>query len=210
MDSYRRPVFADAEFRDDDGAVITYGDRWGADSPPSESYSAFSNVERFRPLHQIAQALIETLVTEYAVTVEDDLAVASELMHDRDDVIRAVKVSPEDSAAAPLTFVFTSFPSALVHAGLLHDFLYPVCGCDACDETWERMADRIEWDVQTVVEGGYEERADRQGVGFRLSGVNGSRSSSGRSQDVPRTRLDAASFALADIDGRWSAWSRLR
>ena len=62
MDSYRRPVIAGAEFCDDDGVVIAYGDRWGADSPPTDSYSVLSNVERFRPLHQIAQALIDTLV----------------------------------------------------------------------------------------------------------------------------------------------------
>ncbi|MCS3844355.1 DUF6226 family protein [Microbacterium sp. AK031] len=210
MDSYRRPGIEPEVFRDDDGAVIAYGDRWGPDSPPSDSYSVLSNVERFRPLHQVAQALIDALASEYAVTVEDDLALASDLMHDRDDVIRAVRITPDDSTAAPLTFVFTSFPSILVHAGLLHDFLYPVCGCDACDETWERVADSMEWDVQTVVEGGYEERAGRQGEAYRLSDADGSRSSSGQSQDVPRARLDAASGALTEIDGAWTAWPRLR
>lgn len=210
MDSYRRPMIEPVEFYDDDGAVIAYGDRWGSESPPSESYSVLSNVERLRPVHRVAEALIDALRTDYAATVEDDLAVASDLMHDRDDVIRAVRITPDDSTAAPLTFVFTSFPSVIVHAGVLHDFLYPVCGCDACDETWERQADSMEWDVQAVVEGGYEERAGRQGEGFRLSGADGSRSSSGRSQDVPRARLDAASRVLADIDGRWNAWSKIR
>ena len=103
MDSYRRPAIEPAEFRDADGAVIEYGERWGAESPPDDSYSVLSNVERFRPLHRIAEALIDVLANDYAATVEDDLALASELMHDRDDVIRAVKVTPQDRAAAPVT-----------------------------------------------------------------------------------------------------------
>ncbi len=205
MDSYRRPAIESVEFRDADGAVIEYGERWGADSPPDDSYSALSNVERFRPLHRIAEALIEVLANDYAATVEDDLALASELMHDRDDVIRAVKVTPQDAAAAPLTFMFTSFPSVIVHAGVLHDFLYPVCGCDACDETWERSADRLEWEVQTVVGGGYEERAREHGVGFRLADESGSRSGSVRRQDFPRARLDAAVRTLSTLEG-WKAW----
>ncbi len=98
------------DFHDDDGAVIAYGDRWGRESPPSESYSALSNVERLRPVHQVAEALIDALRADYAVTVEDDLAVASDLMHDRDDEVRAVRITPDDSTAAALTFVFTSFP----------------------------------------------------------------------------------------------------
>lgn len=32
---------------DADGALIAYGDRWCGDSPPSESYSVLTNVERF-------------------------------------------------------------------------------------------------------------------------------------------------------------------
>lgn len=208
MESYRRPVIESAVFRDDDGAVIAYGERWGRESPPSDSYSALLNADRFRPLHQIAQALIDALVAEYAATVEDDLALASDLMRDRDDVIRAVRVTPDDPGSAPLTFVFTSFPSVIVHAGLLHDFLYPTCGCEACDESWESMADSMEWDVQTVVAGGYEERAGQQGAGYRLSGLNGSRGEGGMSQVVPQERVDAAAQTLASID-RWSAWPRI-
>ena len=124
-------------------------------------------------------------------------------------MIRAVRITPDDPAAAPLTFVFTSFPSVLVHAGLLHDFLYPVCGCDACDETWERMADRMEWELRTVVEGGYTETAAGRSVGFRLADESGMRSGSGRSQDLPRARLDAAVRTLSMIDV-WNAWPSTR
>lgn len=92
-----------------------------------------------------------------------------------------------------------------MHAGLLHDFLYPVCGCDGCDETWEYMADRMEWDVQTVVAGGYRETAGTHGVGFRLGDDSGSRSGSARSQDFPRARLDAAVRTLSTLEA-WNPW----
>ncbi|GGD66436.1 DUF6226 family protein [Microbacterium murale] len=209
MDSYRRPRIEPVEFRDADGVVIDYGNRWGGESPPEDSYSVLSNVERFRPLHRVAAALIDALVAVYEVTVEDDVSLASDLMHPRGDVERAVRVTPADPFAASLTFVFTSHPSAMIHAGLLHDFLYPVCTCDACDEDWERIADRMEWDVQTVVAGGYEERAGRSGVGFRLADESGTRGGSGRSQDIPRARLDAAVRTLSGID-TWKVWPRIR
>jgi len=209
MDSYRRPEIEPVVFRDDDGVVIEYGNRWGGESPPEDSYSVLSNVERFRPLHAISAALIDALVADYEVTVEDDVSLASDLMHPRDDVELVVRVTPADPVAAPLTFVFTSHPSVVIHAGLLHDFLYPVCTCDACDEDWERIADEMEWDVQTVVTGGYEERAGRSGVEFRLADERGMRGGSGRSQDIPRARLDAAVRTLSDIDV-WKAWPRSR
>lgn len=57
-------------------------------------------------------------------------------------------MTPAAADAAVLTFVFTDYPGVIVHAGLLHDFLYPVCGCDACDETWQSVAEDMEWNVQ--------------------------------------------------------------
>lgn len=52
------------------------------------------------------------------------------------------RLTLSDSAAAPLTFGFTSYPGLILHAGLLHDFAYPICGCDACDETAVGQVDK--------------------------------------------------------------------
>ena len=74
------------------------------------------------------------LVEEYDVEESDDLANAGDIMHTRDDIVRVVRVvrlSPGDLVAAPRTFVSTSFPSVIVHAGALADFDFPFCGCDA-------------------------------------------------------------------------------
>ncbi len=205
MDAYCRPAIEPVVFRDAAGSVIDYGNRWGGESPPEDSYSVLSNLERFRPLHAIAEALIDALVADYDVVVEDDVSLASDLMHPRDDVVRAVRVTPADPVAAPLTFVLTDHPSVLIHAGLLHDFFYPTCDCDACDENWERAADSMEWDVGAVVDGGYSESADDVAVAFRLVGSDGSRSGTGRGVDVAADRLAEAAPRLAALRG-WAAW----
>ena len=61
---------------------------------------------------------------------------------------------------APLTFVLTRFSSVTEHAGLLHDFPYPVCGCEVCDDSWAHLADNSERDVLAVAHGNYRERVE--------------------------------------------------
>ena len=116
MRSYRRPDIHLQEFVDASGSTINYGERWGTDSPPEDSYSVTSNLERFAPLHAVADAMISHLEATYDVVVTSDPAFAKGRGRDRDDVIRAVRVSPNASDASPLTFVFTSFPSVIVQA----------------------------------------------------------------------------------------------
>src|SRR4051812_1889718 len=120
MSSYIRPIVAEQTFRDDPGHIIEYGERWGHGSPPEDSYSVESNLERFAPLYTVADALIAHLRAEHNVDVSEDPAHAADLLRDRDDVIRAVRLTPSNGDAALLTFVFTSFPSVIVHAGVLH------------------------------------------------------------------------------------------
>ncbi len=105
---------------------------------------------RFTPLHAVAEALIEWLHGNFEVTIEQDMAVAQDLLHLRDDVIRAVRVVPRNPAAAMLTFVLTRFPGVYLHAGSLHDFHFPECGCDACDDEVTNLAADLEWTVRTV------------------------------------------------------------
>lgn len=209
MNPYRRPEIAPAEYRDESGALIAYGRRWGDGDPPAEAYSRTSHLERFAPLHTVADALITHLAETYDVAIDDRADVASDLMHSRDDVVRAIRLTPADAAAASLTFVFTSFPSVILHAGLMHDFLFPVCGCDACDEDVESLAEELEWHVRAIVDGGYREQvlpSHALGVAYSLSepGV-GSRSGSTRADDLPPEVVAAARDGLPP-DGRWAAW----
>src|SRR5690625_4141229 len=73
MGGYVRPSVESVEFRDDDGNIIDYGNRWASRGgiPPEDSYSVDGHPERFAPLHTIAAALIDYLVSTYEVDVEE-------------------------------------------------------------------------------------------------------------------------------------------
>lgn len=92
-------------------------------------------------------------------------------------------MTPSTLNAASLTFAFTPYPGLIVHAGALHDFAFPMCGCDACDESVSSVADRLESTVQAVVPGGFREHVrDGDGelwISYQLTTAEGSRSGSG-------------------------------
>lgn len=208
MTPYVRPAIESAVFRDDDGHVIDYGHRW-LDSPPDDAYSVERDTERFAPLHAIAHALIAHLARTYDVHLLEGIEVAADLLHPHHDVVRAVRVTPNNSASATLTFVFTGFPGILLHAGLLHDFRYPPCGCEACDEEWSGQADDLERQVLAVVTGHYREsvgRGRRPWIESETTFDNGTSSSRSRGEDVPPERLASALEALAGRSGPWAAW----
>lgn len=147
MPDYTRPAIEAREFHDESGAVIRYGARWTG-SPPDDSYSHVSNSERFAPLQTIADALIEHLRAEYRA----DVAALAE------SFTKVVTVTPDRADAAPLEFRFTDFPGVVIRAGVRSRAAFPVCGCDACDETWEKVADDMECLVLAVAEGTFVER----------------------------------------------------
>lgn len=209
MTEYARPTITARSFRDAEGRVIPYGSRWGSGLPAEDSYSVTSNLERFAPLHDVTDALIEHLARNYAVTIDDRLEHAGDLLHPAADAVRVVRVVPVDTDAAALTFVFTSFPGIRLHAGHLQDFAFPSCGCDACDETWESCAEELEETVFAVVGGGFSE-GYRPGaelsIWFRLVVPGGSRSGTSRAQDYPQERFAAVAEELGR--GRvWRTWS---
>lgn len=115
---------------------------------------------------------------------------------------------PRDPNAAPLTFVFTSYPSVIVHVGTLIDFLHPVCGCDACDSSWEHEADEMEWHVLAIAAGKFSENRRMEWIGYEIESVGGDAKSGGDSRafDVPNERLEAAASALDALPNGWVAW----
>lgn len=209
VDSYARPTIIAPVFHDADGRLIDYGRRWEG-SPPEDSYSVDSNPQRFAPLLVVAEALIAHLRSTYDVELIENAESASDLLHPRPDVVRAVRVRPRDPACAALTFVLTSYPGVILHAGVLHDFPFPVCGCDACDSTWDAEAEALERTVQAVVTGNYRESIDRgirPWVGHALTYRDGSSSGTARAQDLPPARVKAARTVLRARPGQpWAAW----
>jgi hypothetical protein len=214
VSSYVRPAVVEQACRDADGAVIEYGNRWGSEGPAEDSYSVDTHPERFAALHQIADALIDYLQRSYQVQVTDDLGCVQDLRRPRADALRAVRLVPAAADAAVLTFVLTAYPGVVVHAGLLNDFVYPGCGCDACDETWQSVADELEWTVQAVVSGGYREEVrgivGEPWIWHRLMAEDGSHNASGGTiaDAGADAALRAAAARLAELPGGWAAWPR--
>jgi len=209
VSSYQRPPIDAPVFRDAAGEVIDYGDRWGGEMPPDDTYSVDTHPERFTPIHAVADALIAHLRATYDVELDEGDDVAADLLHPARDVERAVRIRPRDAASASLTVVFTDYPGVFVHAGLLHDFHYPVCGCDACDSTWEAEADELERLVLAVVGGGYREhvgRGFRPWIGHSLTFPDGSASGQSPARELPADRVRAAAAVLRQLPDGWAPW----
>jgi hypothetical protein len=214
MTAYHRPAITGPVFHDRVGAVIEYGKRWHGSSPPEDTYSVESNLERFKPLHLVAEALITHLNANYDIRLRDDPSVVADLLHPPSvEVLRAVRLTPVDPDAAPLTFVVTAYPGVTVHAGLLCEFFYPVCGCDACDERWETVAEDMEWQVLAVVAGEFDESVHRSiglGVSHSLDGLGRHLGGRSRAADYDRTRLGAARKRLRTLHDGWRPWPPIR
>lgn len=212
MSPYTRPSIAPQVVVDANGEVIDYGHRWEG-SPPEDTYSVTTQPERYAPLHTVAAALIDHLQDTYDVEIEErDQVVADLIRRPSWDVPRAVRVRPRDPECAGLTCVFTAFPGLLVHAGLLQDFPFPLCGCDACDTTWQREADDLEQHVFAVVAGNFSESVDsRDGepsAWYQVRYTNGSSGGSSSVSNVPPERREAAALTLQQLPSGWKAWPR--
>ncbi len=205
-----RPEVAPQSFRDAAGNLIAYGDRWGMSSPPDDTYSVLTHPERFQPLHDIARALIAHLERTYDVTLSEIRAPCRRVR-----ALRQPRPQPSTHSAsprcAPITFIFTELPGVVAMAGALLDEPFPSCGCDACDEGWESLADDLEWWVTAMVEGGLTEQVTqgpRTKVSHRLEGADAWRSAEGPADArITRRELAAARDRLAPLDGgRWEPW----
>jgi hypothetical protein len=210
VSSYQRPLIDAPVFRDSDGQIIDFGSRW-AGSPPEDTYSVDTHPERFAPLHSVADALITHLRDTYDVDVEEGEEVAADLLHPPfHDVKRAVRVRPNDPTCASLTFVFTAYPGIHLHAGVLNDFHYPVCGCDACDSTWDAEADELEHQVHAVVTGHYGESIERRlggpWVAYTFSYPDRRSSGGSLANNTSAERIEAAKSLLREIPGGWRKW----
>ncbi len=209
MHRYARPAIEELDFRDAAGHIIDYGNRWDG-SPPEETYSVDSHPERFTPIHIVANALIQHLRETYDVTIDEGAESATDLTHSpSQDVVRAARIRPADPTCAPLTFVLTAYPSVHLHAGAMHDFLYPICGCDACDSSWHAEAEQLERQVFAVVNGRYRESITdgrRPTTQYTFNYPDGASSGGLHPEQLPNDRLVRAKAILDGLPNGWSAW----
>jgi len=142
--AYVRPAIDAPPALDDAG--VPSGSRWDAvDGPPEDAYSRTSRTERFAPLHTVADALVAHLAATHDVTVVDGADPA--LADPHPDAIRTVRLAPRDGTGRTLALEWTSFPGVLLHSGRRMAEAFPPCGCDACDDRWEDLAEALEHSV---------------------------------------------------------------
>ena len=212
MESYRRPDVPALEYRDANGRVIPYGERWGMDGPPDDTYTVLTHPERFQPLHDVARALIAYLGRAYDITVNEDPAPLADVSERYVRATTAVRLTPTNPRSAPIAVVFTDLPGIVLMAGALLVEPLPVCGCDACDDSVEALADGLEWKVSAIIEGGFTERVTRgprTRISQRLERSDGYRGGEGLAGvDTTRGQLADARARLAPLHGgRWEPWS---
>lgn len=216
MPEYRRPPLPQRRYLDENGTPIHYGRRWGEDGPPEETYSRTRDLDRFAGLHDVGRALVSWLESEFEVAVDAGKQDDPYPVFGVVDPVEVVRVTPSTTSAAPITFAFTTFPGIALRAGALHDFHFPVCGCDACDDDVVLVADDLERTVQAIVAGRYTESIGDHDPSFpggavshRLTWEDGGWSGgAGRLEDTPADRIRLARATLP-ADGRWVAWKRI-
>lgn len=205
MHGYQRPPLAFRKFRDSDGKAIDYGHRWPDRHPPEGAHEGVRDPDRFEPLRPVANALIDWLLRTYDATLIRTVAAESAAP-------RVLDVVPRDPAAASVSFSLIEPSGVLITAGVLHEFRFPDCRCDACDEDIHDLAEDMEWIVRTVVSGGYSEHIDDSPsphAEYRLQAPGMQRTASARGpvSTPDRDRLAQARAALPP-GGVWAAWTR--
>jgi hypothetical protein len=103
-------------------------------------------------------------------------------------------------------------PQIRVVAGWYSEFDMWFCGCDACDEPWEDVADWLEEVVLSVAERGTTERLDRRRRGrarYWLDASSRRRRAGSISKSAMRSEvLESAIASSRELDhGRWMPWT---
>ncbi|GAA3816297.1 DUF6226 family protein [Cellulomonas soli] len=166
---YVRPPIPRQVFTAADGTSYEYGGRW-SDRPPEATYSHDSHPERFAPLHDVADALVAHLLERYEVTRDDSAPFTLSCVG---PAVRAVRLTPTMPDAAPLTLAWLRYPGIGVKAGAAYESVFPICGCDACDEPVESEADGLERLVLGVADGLFAESVTHDGITWSLTQPDG-------------------------------------
>lgn len=220
---YVRPHLETPQFLDDAGQVIHYGERWGNDRAPDDTYSVVSHPERFAPLIEVADAMIDFLTGTYEVTMTD----VPNLEDEREPrfpgikeprfteafgptFLRAIKLTPQRPDEAPLIIAFTSFPGIHLWAGALYELDMPDCGCDACDDDWTQCAEVLESNVLAVVNGTFSELWRGRRLVTNVAYPEGASGSTCQAKYLPYSAayIAKARHKLRDLPNGWQPWTR--
>jgi len=133
--------------------------------PDDEAYGRVTNPGRYQVVVDATRIMIDELVATYEVGSMAGVPTVDfpDFQGPAADVVRL-----HPSEGAPLAFMFTEFPGVVVRAGELCVEAFPVCGCDACDESPTDVIERMEELVSAVFEGRYAEALTREHSRTRL------------------------------------------
>jgi hypothetical protein len=133
------------------------GNRWGAEGPPLEAYSRVTDPERFGSLHLVATELLDRLERNFDVERAEAYGLDPELERGITLARPSVTLVPRDAGAAPILIAFSTFPGIAVRFGRWCTSAFPVCGCDACDETAEGEIERLKSMIDNLTAGRFRE-----------------------------------------------------
>ena len=192
----------------------------GDSSPTDSAYSRVTNAERFQPLHAAMLEIIGRLENGFEVERTEGHGLDEELERRLDLARPDVRLSPRNSAAAPITVVFTAFPGLHLRFGWWHKEPFPSCGCDGCDESAEGEIERLNEMVDDVTAGRFRETIDRPLVSFRGTGWRESEfwspdESRSSTRSLSRSRIEGRlaremSGGRRRLDMSWKPWPRRR
>ena len=193
-----------------------YGRGDGSDTDPA--YGRVTHPERFLPLHIAALGTIGQLESDLDVECIEEYGLDEELERGLDVSRPAVKLIPAEPEAAPIAVVFTTFPGLHIRFGRWYKELFPICGCDACDESAEGETDRLNELFDDVTAGRFSESIEIPPVSFLDSGwvetkfwspdKSKSRIRSGRKTRVGRSRALEMSGGSSRLELNWRPWPR--
>ena len=130
-----------------------FGYAGGEESPTDAAYSRVTNAERFLPLHTAMLEIIDRLLDDFKVERTEGFGLDEDLERGLVLARPDVKITPRNPDAAPIVVAFTTFPGLHVRFGRWYTEFFPVCGCDACDESAEGEIDRLNDMVDDVTAG---------------------------------------------------------
>lgn len=179
----------------------------GTEEPPNEAYSRVTNSERFQSLHGAAFQLLSRLEATYDVNRVEGYGLDHEL--ERGDLVHpTVKLVPQDLDAAPMIVVFTAFPGLRIRVGHWYTDAFPACGCDACDETADEEAIRLNELVDNVTARGFREtiRLPLVGDAWQESEFWSLHGRSSSSRLINRSRVHQILSKSEHLSFDWKPW----
>lgn len=190
----------------------------GDESSTDPAYSRVTNPERFLLLHTAALEIIGRLESDFEVERAEGHGLDEELERGLNTARPGVNLIPSDPEAAPILVVFTTFPGLHIRFGRWHKEPFPVCGCDACNESAGGEIERLNEMFDDATAGRFREAIKIPQVSYVGSGwvesmfwsPDESRSStrSRRTSRVGRSRALEMSGGRRWLELNWKPWPR--